>query len=125
YKMFLFLLLAILYIRTSYGGSVKVIDHDGECLMWSDDNHGCTGYSEPFALLDGDDCSRLSKVIKDKREYFNKIRVNICGTENGLPVAWIELDQSGLVVFMNQNGDHSVCILEDGFNVRSSCPAAS
>jgi hypothetical protein len=44
------------FIRTSFGGALQVIDQDGECLIWSNDNHGCTGYSATFAKPNGDDC---------------------------------------------------------------------
>ena len=37
-----------------------MIDSDGQCLVYSIDNYGCTGYSEAFAVLDGDDCSGWS-----------------------------------------------------------------
>ena len=52
-----FLLLASAYIRAAYCGTLTVIDHDRQCVVWSDGNYGCTGHSQPFALPDGDDCS--------------------------------------------------------------------
>lgn len=52
-----FLLLASVYIRAALGGALKVLDYDRQCVIWSDDNHGCTGYSASFGLLDGDSCS--------------------------------------------------------------------
>lgn len=52
-------LLVGLYIRTSFGSVLEVIDYGGQCLIWSDDNHGCTGYSAPLGLLNGDDCSSM------------------------------------------------------------------
>lgn len=45
------------FIHTSLGASLGVIDQDRQCLIWSNDNHACTGYSEPFAELNGSDCS--------------------------------------------------------------------
>lgn len=51
------LLLASVYTRASFGGTLEVIDYDHQCVIWSNDNHGCTGYSAPFGQLDGDDCS--------------------------------------------------------------------
>jgi hypothetical protein len=46
-------------IRTSLGASLGVINQDRQCLIWSNDNHGCTGYSEPFAEIKGTDCSGI------------------------------------------------------------------
>jgi len=51
------LYLISVYIRVSFGGVLEVIDYNGHCLIWSDDNYGCMGYSAAFGLLDGDDCS--------------------------------------------------------------------
>jgi hypothetical protein len=53
------LLLTSAYIRAALGGSLTVIDHDRQCVIWSDDNYGCTGHSASFGLLDGDDCSGM------------------------------------------------------------------
>lgn len=51
-----------LFTCKSLGGSLQVIDDNRECKIYSSDNHGCTGYSAPFAKLDGDDCSSIFKV---------------------------------------------------------------
>lgn len=53
----IFLLLTSVYIRAALGGSLTVIDYDRQCVIWSDDNYGCTGHSASFGLLEGDDCS--------------------------------------------------------------------
>ena len=53
----IFLLLVSVYIRAALGDTFTVIDYDRQCVIWSDDNHGCTGYSASFGLLDGDSCS--------------------------------------------------------------------
>ena len=53
----IYLLLTGVYIRACYGGALEIIDYDTQCSVWSEDNHGCTGYSAFFAQLDGDDCS--------------------------------------------------------------------
>jgi hypothetical protein len=66
-------LLAVLigvFIRTSLGASLGVIDQDRQCLIWSNNNHGCTGYSEPFAELNGTDCSGISQI---NMNYLNTI----------------------------------------------------
>lgn len=53
----IFLLLASFYISAALGGTLQVIDYDGQCVIWSDDNNGCTGHSASFGLLDGNSCS--------------------------------------------------------------------
>lgn len=53
----IFLLLPSVYIRAAFCGIYTVIDYDRQCMIWPDSNYGCTEHSEPFALLDGDDCS--------------------------------------------------------------------
>lgn len=47
----------------------------------------------------------------------------VCGTENGSPAAWIEVERDGQVTFFNQNGDKSTCVLNDGYKVGSWCNA--
>lgn len=56
-------LLLSVYVRTSFGGVFEIIDHSGQCLIWSDDNYGCMGYSASLGLLDGDDCSSMLTSI--------------------------------------------------------------
>ena len=46
----IFLLFASAYIRAALGGALKVIDYDRQYVIWSDDNHGCIGYSRPCQL---------------------------------------------------------------------------
>lgn len=53
----IFLFLARVYISAALGGILQVIDYDRQCVIWSDDNHGCTGHSASFGLLDGNSCS--------------------------------------------------------------------
>ena len=50
-------LLAIIYARGSFSGSLEVVDFDHQCLIWSNDNHGCTGHSASLGQLNGRDCS--------------------------------------------------------------------
>jgi len=42
---------------TAFAGSFVVINNQGRCMIWSNHSFGCTGYSIPFAHLEGDDCS--------------------------------------------------------------------
>lgn len=57
----IFLLFVSLYVRASLGGTLSVVDYDGQCVIWSEDNHGCTGSSAALGLRDGDDCSGAYK----------------------------------------------------------------
>jgi hypothetical protein len=50
-------LLAIAYAWGFFSDSLEVIDFDHQCLMWSNDNHGCTGHSPSLGQLNGRDCS--------------------------------------------------------------------
>lgn len=46
-----------LFNSVALAGSFVVINNNGECMLWSQSNHGCTGYSVPFAQLEGKSCS--------------------------------------------------------------------
>ncbi|KAJ5302312.1 hypothetical protein N7508_007175 [Penicillium antarcticum] len=117
--------LIALYFCACLGGTLEVIDYDGQCVMWSVHNHGCTGYSAPFGLIDGSDCSHLSEVEDGTREKKTVLNVDACGTEDGEPVAWITVNETGLVTFSNKNGAKTACTLNDGLKVGSSCDATN
>ncbi|KAJ6038901.1 uncharacterized protein N7446_014181 [Penicillium canescens] len=89
------MILASAYASGSLGGTLEIIDIDGQCAIWSYDNHGCTGSSEFFSKLDGDDCA----------------------------IAWIEVEHTGLVSFFNYQGDKSACTLDNGLKHGSRCIA--
>ncbi|KAJ6045292.1 uncharacterized protein N7446_012156 [Penicillium canescens] len=89
------MILASAYASGSLAGTLEIIDIDGQCAIWSYDNHGCTGSSEFFSKLDGDDCS----------------------------IAWIEVEHTGLVSFFNYQGDKSACTLDNGLKHGSRCIA--
>ncbi|KAJ5531443.1 hypothetical protein N7527_004836 [Penicillium freii] len=118
---FLIAILAIIQAGTSKAGTLEVIDHDRQCLIWSTDNYGCTGYSASFGRLDGIDCSKLSEVVNGNRHELNMLKVDVCGTEDGSPVAWIQVNRTGLVTFSNINGNQSSCVLNDGLKAGSWC----
>lgn len=62
---------------TVLGGTLQIIDHQGQCFVYSTHNFDCTGVSEPFAPLDGVSCS--SKRSTDPpmiRILSNKLKVN-------------------------------------------------
>lgn len=46
-------------------GSFLITQNQGECLLWSENNHGLTGHSGPFAQLEGKHCSS-KKVFTEK-----------------------------------------------------------
>jgi hypothetical protein len=117
--VFLIAILSIIQAGISQAGTLEVIDHDGQCLIWSNDNYGCTGYSASFGLLDGVDClSRhpqlklqtafnslleLSEVVNGNRHELNVLNVDACGTEDGSPVAWIQVNHTGVVTFTKED----------------------
>jgi hypothetical protein len=128
------------FIRTSVGSPLQVIDQDGQCVIWSNNNHGCTGYSLSFAKLKGGDCSgkglqttlsslqqyidnfsELSEVVDGRRKDVAILDVAVCGTENGKPVAWTTVNQTGVVTFHNRSGDKSECTLNNGLKTGSWC----
>ncbi|KAJ5597846.1 hypothetical protein N7537_007930 [Penicillium hordei] len=78
---------------TFQAGTLEVIDHDGQCLIWSNDNYGCTGYSAAFGHLDGVDCSELSEVVKGNRHELNVLNIDV--------------NHTGLVTFTNKNGNEA------------------
>ncbi|KAJ5466007.1 hypothetical protein N7530_009794 [Penicillium desertorum] len=125
----------------SQAGTLEVIDHDGKCLIWSNDNYGCTGYSASFGLLDGADCSgrhpplklkiainnslELSEVVKGDRHELNVLNIDVCGREDGSRAAWIQVNHTGLVTFTNKNGNEASCVLNNGLNTGSWTPPTS
>lgn len=68
-----------------------------------------------------DEYQELSEVTNGIRHEYAVLNVDACGTIDGLPAAWIHVDQTGLVTFSNQNGDQASCTLDNGFKVGSSC----
>ncbi|KAJ6118760.1 hypothetical protein N7471_013380 [Penicillium samsonianum] len=114
--------LGAFFVRPAFGGTLQVINNNGQCMIWSKDNSGCTGYSKPFGLLNGDDCSKgLSAIVNGARDTFSLLNVDICGSENGPPAAWVRVEKTGVLSIFNQQGDTSTCILDNGFTVGSSC----
>ena len=127
----------MIHAGTSQAGTLEVIDYDGHCLIWSNANYGCTGYSASFGLLGGADCSgkplplkpktainkfiELSEVVKGNRPELNMLNVDVCGTEDGSPVAWIQVNHTGRVTFTNKAGNQASCVLNDGLKTGSWC----
>ncbi|KAJ9478554.1 hypothetical protein VN97_g13184 [Penicillium thymicola] len=63
----------------------------------------------------------LSEVANGNRHELNMLKVDVCGTEDGSPVAWIQVNRTGLVTFSNINGNQSSCVLNDGLKAGSWC----
>lgn len=59
-----------LFADVAFGGSLIIINNHDQCMVWSESNYGCTGYSSPFARLDGRNCSSRfdyarAEMVKD------------------------------------------------------------
>ncbi|OGE52337.1 hypothetical protein PENARI_c010G02507 [Penicillium arizonense] len=65
----------------------------------------------------------LSVVDKGNRHELNVLNVDVCGTEDGSPAAWIQVNHTGLVTFTNKNGNQASCVLNDGLKTGSWCVA--
>ncbi|OQD78786.1 hypothetical protein PENANT_c080G09169 [Penicillium antarcticum] len=103
-------------VAASYLAVIQGTDGENNCRVWSQSNHGCTGYSATFAKLKGKDCSSFIGADSDEKS----VKVDICGTENGEQVAWVTVNKNGTVAFLNREGDTSSCMLENGLQVPSS-----
>ncbi|KAJ5404023.1 hypothetical protein N7509_003894 [Penicillium cosmopolitanum] len=111
-----------LLARLAVSDSFVVFNNQGVCRIWSDSVFGCTGYSEPFAVLNGDDCSNFS--INGTSTDAATLKLDICGTENGRQVAWMNVTRgngSDGVSFRNQQGKEFCCLLDNNFKVGSKC----
>ncbi|CAG8303315.1 unnamed protein product [Penicillium salamii] len=119
--MYSFIFYCLLIIESFVAGSYLAVIHDtdGEdnCRVWSESNHGCTGYSASFSKLKGMDCSNFLSAGSDN----NSIKVDICGIEDREHVAWVTVSKNGTVTFLNREGDTSSCTLENGLQVFSNC----
>ncbi|KAJ5917561.1 hypothetical protein N7466_011115 [Penicillium verhagenii] len=57
-------------------------------------------------------------------EKSSALSVDVCGTEDGSPAAWIQVNHTGLVTFYNRNGNISTCLLNKGLKAGSWCIAS-
>ncbi|KAJ5461016.1 uncharacterized protein N7458_002568 [Penicillium daleae] len=108
-----------LFANVALSGSLIVINNNGQCMIWSESNYGCTGYSASFARLDGKNCSNFA--MNGTQVNNETLKLDICGTENGRQVAWVKINRNGAVSFLNQQGTTATCALDDDFNVGSKC----
>lgn len=53
-------------ISMAIGGTLQIIDYEGQCLVYSTENFNCTGYSEPFAPLEGASCSSKQSTVDEE-----------------------------------------------------------
>ncbi|KAJ6019451.1 hypothetical protein N7522_001518 [Penicillium canescens] len=104
-------------VTGSYLAIIQDTGGENNCRVWSQNNHGCTGYSATFAKLKGKDCSSFIGAGSDDKS----VKIDICGTENGEQVAWVTVNKNGTVAFHNREGDTSSCTLENGLKVPSGC----
>ncbi|KAJ5982291.1 hypothetical protein N7451_012391 [Penicillium sp. IBT 35674x] len=109
------------------GNTMENMDVDGLCYIYSNSTCGCTGSSEPIALLDGAFCSNLSTVDQHKRTETRAVNVTVCGPHRqaGQDLAWITADKSGLLTFQNIGGDTASCTAGKEFKVGAFCSALS
>lgn len=49
------------------------------------------------------------------------LKLDICGAENGQQAAWVNVNRNKSVSFINQQGETSDCVLDNGFKVGSKC----
>ncbi|OQD76263.1 hypothetical protein PENANT_c130G04238 [Penicillium antarcticum] len=115
------MILASAFASGSLGGTLEIIDIDGQCAIWSYDNHGCTGSSAYFGRLEGEICSTVEEVNGTNRYHVRGVEA--CGTEDNSSAAWIEVKESGLVRFFNYEGSTSTCTFDNGLKHGSRCDA--
>ncbi|KAJ5855261.1 hypothetical protein N7455_009209 [Penicillium solitum] len=108
-------------VAGSYLAIIEGNDGENNCRVWSENTHGCTGYSATFAKLKGKDCSGFIGAGSDDKS----VEVDICGTENGEQVAWVTVNKNGTVSFLNRQGNTSSCMLENGLKAPSGCTGSS
>ncbi|KAJ5556616.1 hypothetical protein N7494_000531 [Penicillium frequentans] len=107
------------FISIAFGGTLQIIDYEDQCLVYSTDNFNCTGYSEPFAPLEGDSCSRYQGTGSEP----NAVKVNLCNSHHH--IAWVEVHRSGLLHFHNDQGDEASCSIDDPLVKGKSCTIGS
>ncbi|KAJ6001008.1 hypothetical protein N7481_001417 [Penicillium waksmanii] len=119
----LFPVLAVIFAKHSVAGTLSIVDVGSQCMIWSNDNHGCTGHSTPFSVPKGEDCSKLGGNAIGNGHDLPMVSVEACTTEKGLPAVWILLEKTGRATFFNKQGNISACALSDGLKVGSMCDA--
>ncbi|KAJ5654849.1 hypothetical protein N7490_001852 [Penicillium lividum] len=106
-------------ISIAFGGTLQIIDYEDQCLVYSTDNFNCTGYSHPFAPLEGDSCSRYQGTGSEP----NAVKVNLCNSHHH--IAWVEVHRSGLLHFHNDQGDEASCSIDEPLEKGKVCTIGS
>ncbi|CAG8944656.1 unnamed protein product [Penicillium salamii] len=91
------IILASVYTHASLSGTLEIIDIDKKCVIWSNDNYGCTGSSAFFSQLNRDYCLKLDKV---------------------------KVEEPSVITFYNLQGDRLRCELDNGLKYGSWCTAS-
>jgi hypothetical protein len=53
-------------ISVVLAGTLQIMDHQGQCFVYSTKNFDCTGISEPFAPLNGTSCSSKTTIVDEE-----------------------------------------------------------
>ncbi|KAJ5742260.1 hypothetical protein N7533_011669, partial [Penicillium manginii] len=117
----LFPVLTAIYTKYCVAGILSIVDVGSQCMIWSNNNHGCTGHSIPFSVPKGEDCSKLGGKAISNGHDLPIVSVEACTTEKGLLAVWILLEKTGRATFFNKQGNISACTLSDGLKVGSMC----
>ncbi|KAJ5974768.1 hypothetical protein N7481_008475 [Penicillium waksmanii] len=112
-------LVFVTLVSTVLGGTLQIIDHQGQCFVYSTHNFGCTGVSEPFAPLDGVSCSSLNKANNSTQSDPPSFKAMLCGSSQH--PAWVEVYRSGLLYFHNYQGDEGSCKINGDLVKGSLC----
>jgi hypothetical protein len=58
-----------LFAGDAFGGSLIIINNYNQCMVWSDSNYGCIGYSAPFAVLEYAGFGRPLEYTRQKNAF--------------------------------------------------------
>jgi hypothetical protein len=53
-------------ISVVLAGTLQIMDHEGQCFVYSTEIFDCTGISKPFAPLNGTSCSSKTAIVDEK-----------------------------------------------------------
>lgn len=129
------LLSVLSLVPFALGGTLQFVDHQGQCFVYSTNNFGCTGISEPFAPLDGTSCSS-KRPPESKESYWQLLDINLktnetnssssaskvmlCGSSQKGP-AWVKVHENGFLNFHNEHGDDGNCTVDKSLENGSLC----
>ncbi|CAG8945131.1 unnamed protein product [Penicillium salamii] len=119
----LIVMLASAYTQASFGGTLEIINIDNQCVIWSYNNHGCTGSSTFFSQLNRNNCS--NKVANSTHSGYPLCGAEACGMENNSSAAWVKVEKPGVITFYNFQGDKLTCTLDNELKHSSWCTASA